>query len=70
MADYERMYALLCGAVDDAIDALEKVPAAEHISQALQSALLEAEEIYICTSSCPEKTEEPKIPKLNIDTDK
>lgn len=56
MADYEKMYALLCGAVDDAIDALEKVPAAEHISQSLQSALLEAEEIYIRTSPYIEET--------------
>lgn len=52
MADYERMYALLCGAVDNAIDALENVPAAERISQSLQSALLEAEEIYIQTAPC------------------
>ena len=52
MPDYERMYALLCGAVDNAIDALEKVPAAEHISRSLQAALLEAEEIYIQTAPC------------------
>ena len=56
MPDYERMYALLCGAVDEAIDSLEKVPAAEHILQSLEAALLEAEEIYIRTSPYIEET--------------
>ena len=50
MADYEKMYALLCGAVDEAIDALEKLPGAEPVLQSLQSALLAAEEMYIQTS--------------------
>ena len=70
MADYEKMYALLCGAVDDAIDSLEKIPAAEHISQSLQAALLEAEEIYIRTSPYIEETMDSKIPELKIDTAK
>lgn len=26
MADYQKMYALLCGAVDDVIDPLEQIP--------------------------------------------
>ena len=68
MPDYERMYALLCGAVDDAIDSLEKVPAAEHISQSLQAALLETEEIYIRTSPYIEETADSKILKLKTDT--
>ncbi len=28
MADYERMYALLCGAIDQVIDPLERIPLA------------------------------------------
>ena len=28
MADYQKMYALLCGAVDDVIDPLEQIPLA------------------------------------------
>ena len=70
MPDYERMYALLCGAVDEAIDSLEKIPAAEHISQSLQAALLEAEEIYIETAPYLDESEDSKIPELKIDTDK
>lgn len=58
MADYEKMYALLCAAVDNAIDALENVPAAQEASQALQAALLEAEEMYIQTSLRADGTED------------
>ena len=55
MPDYKKMYALLCGAIDDAIDLLEQIPEAEEISQALQDALFKAEEIYIETSTCNEQ---------------
>jgi len=47
MADYKRMYALLCRAVDDAIDALEIIPEAARVAEALQTVLYQAEEIYI-----------------------
>ncbi len=50
MPDYQRMYYLLCKAVDDVIDPLEKIPDAAKYAQALHNALLEAEEIYIDTS--------------------
>ena len=50
MPDYRKMYAVLCGAIDDAIEPLEKIPEAAQIAQALQNALYEAEEIYIDTS--------------------
>ena len=26
MADYQKLYALLCGAIDDVIDPLERIP--------------------------------------------
>lgn len=47
MVDYAKMYALLCGAVDDAIEPLKCIPGAEKIAEALQNALLKAEEMYI-----------------------
>ena len=47
MADYNKMYAVLCKAIDDAIDPLEQIPEAEQIAKKLQDALLEAEEMYI-----------------------
>lgn len=50
MADYKKMYAILCKAIDDAIDPLEQILEAKQISKDLQDALLEAEEIYIDTS--------------------
>ena len=50
MADYRRMYAVLCKAIDDAIEPLEALPPARQIAETLRSALLEAEEIYITTS--------------------
>lgn len=50
MADYRRMYTLLCKAVDDSIEPLESIPSAQPVVEALRAALLEAEEIYIVTS--------------------
>ena len=53
MADYRKMYYLLCSAASKAIDA-----APEDAKQILRSALLEAEELYICT--CEEENVEEK----------
>ena len=50
MADYQKMYAILCGAVDGVIDPLAKIPLARECVQKLKEALLEAEEVYIETS--------------------
>ena len=50
MPDYKKMYAVLCGAIDDAIEPLEKIPEAAQTAKLLQAALFEAEEIYIDTS--------------------
>lgn len=49
MADYRRMYLLLCKAVDEAITMLEQTPQAGPVAQHLKRALLQAEEIYIAT---------------------
>lgn len=47
MADYQKMYAVLCSAVDDAISDLEQIPAAASVIQRLQKALFKAEMIHI-----------------------
>lgn len=45
--DYKKMYAILCGAVDDVIDDLNQVPLARPAARRLQKALLDAEEVGI-----------------------
>lgn len=50
MADYQKMYALLCGAVDDVIDPLEQIPLAIPYASVLRRALEDAEELYIETA--------------------
>ena len=49
LADYQKMYYVLCRAVDAAIDPLKQIPAAAAQAAALREALLEAEEIYLLT---------------------
>lgn len=51
MTDYEKMYAVLCGAIDDALDMLEKVPDAQNTAELLQAALLKAENMFVESSS-------------------
>ena len=50
MADYKKMYMILCGAVDEVIDPLEQIPMARASVQVLREALLQAERVYIDTS--------------------
>ncbi len=50
MADYRKMYAILCKAVDDVIDTLESIPLARPSAVVLQDALLKAEDVYIDSS--------------------
>ena len=52
MADYQKMYAILCGAVDDALMGLEQGSSAACIALRLRLALERAEEIYLETSIC------------------
>lgn len=47
MANYKKMYATLCGAIDDVIDELEKIPLAIPAVTRLKGALLATEEMYI-----------------------
>ena len=50
MPHYEKMYAVLCGAIDDVLDELARIPLASPSVERLHSALEQAEEIYIRTS--------------------
>ena len=47
MVDYEPMYAILCGAIDDVLEDLKAIPAAAASAAKLQNALLDAEEHYL-----------------------
>ena len=67
MADYRKMYAILCKAIDDVIDPLSRIPLAAPCSELLQKALLEAEEVYISTTPYPEETDDPKIIQIRMD---
>lgn len=52
MPDYQKMYAILCAAVDSVIDPLEHIPLAIPAAARLRKAMLDAEEVYINTSPC------------------
>ena len=67
MPDYQKMYAILCKTIDDAIEPLEQIPSAKPTARSLQNALLEAEEIYIDTSPYSEDTPTAEIIELNTD---
>ena len=67
MADYRKMYYVLCKAIDDVIDPLEHIPLAVPYAWQLKAALLEAEEIYITTTSYTEETDDPKIIQIKTD---
>ena len=47
MPNYQKMYALLCGAIDEVLDPLEKIPLATPYAKQLQAALEAAEELYL-----------------------
>lgn len=68
MANYRKMYAVLCAAVDEVIDPLEKIPLAAPQAGKLREAMREAEGIYINTTSYFEETEEAKIVRLKTDS--
>ena len=67
MADYRKMYYVLCRAIDDVIDPLERIPLAVPYVQQLKKALLEAEEIYINTAPFAEETDDPRIIQIKTD---
>lgn len=53
--DYRKMYAILCAAIDQAIEPLRRVPLAQPVADALERALLEAENVYLDTAPGEEK---------------
>ena len=55
------MYAVLCAAIDEEIDTLKEIPLALGSASRLESALLEAEEIYMETSSYVESDDEKNV---------
>lgn len=66
MADYKKMYAVLCGAVDTVIEPLEQIPLALPAAKLLHRALLEAEEIYIETTPNLEKVSASECVVLKV----
>ena len=50
MPNYEKMYAVLCGAIDEVMDELARIPLASPAVECLHSALEQAEGISIRTS--------------------
>lgn len=64
MADYKKMYTVLCGAVDEVIDPLEQIPMARSSVQVLREALLRAERIYIDTTTYSQLSKHPQVVEL------
>ena len=67
MADYQKMYAVLCGAIDDALDDLQAIPLAHPCALRLRDALLTAEEIYVNTAPYVTGAKDKKFIQLRID---
>lgn len=47
MTDYAKLYAHLCGAIDEVLDELGTIPEARHAREKLQVAILDAEAQYL-----------------------
>ena len=47
MPEYQKMYALLCGAIDEVIEPLSEIPLALPYAKQLEAALEAAEELYL-----------------------
>ena len=67
MANYRKMYAVLCAAIDEVIDPLEKIPLAAPQARKLRAAMQEAEDVYINTTAYFEETEDSQIVRLKTD---
>ncbi len=52
-ANYSKMYAILCAAASEALDVLPDTAENKCGRDLLQSALYEAEELYLCAPSDP-----------------
>ena len=68
MADYQKMYAVLCAAIDDVLNTLETNPTAYSETKKLQKALLEAEDIYIETTVYAEERKDSRMIMLKADS--
>lgn len=49
MTDYAKLYARLCGAIDEVLDELGTIPEAQHAWGKLQAAILDTEAQYLDT---------------------
>lgn len=49
MTDYAKLYARLCGAIDEVLDELGTISEARHARERLQAAILDAEAQYLDT---------------------
>lgn len=67
MADYKKMYTILCGAVDEVIEPLEQIPMAREPVQVLREALLQAENVYINTTTYSQMSKNPQVVALRND---
>ena len=47
MTDYAKLYARLCGAIDEVLDELGTIPEARRAREKLQAAILDAEAQYL-----------------------
>ena len=56
MPDYKRMYALLCAAASEALDALPNTAENGPCRVALQKALYDAEELYVASADTETET--------------
>jgi len=50
MTDYAKLYARLCGAIDEVLDELGTIPEARRAREKLQAAILDAEAQYLDAS--------------------
>ena len=67
MADYQKMYAVLCGAIDQVIDPLSRIPSAAPHARALQDALLRAEQLYVDTTPYLTETPQSNVIAFHVD---
>ena len=59
MVNYQKMYFILCRATSDALDKLPDTEDVRAARQLLQTALLEAEEVYISDSTSDPEVQLP-----------
>ena len=67
MAAHQKLYAVLCRAPADVLDGLRTIPLAQPYARQLYSALLDAEDIYIDTTSYTADTQSQKVIQLKLD---